>query len=68
MTADQLITTLFTDYWLLTTVFMPHITFIYAWVTGQVFWCLTSFLWAAVLGTQRHENTAKAVVKRLRGG
>ena len=44
MTADQLITELFINHWLATTIFVPWLTLLYAWVTDQTWWWIGSIL------------------------
>ena len=56
MTADQLIHALFVDYWFLTTLATPTATFLYAWVTGQVWWCIGSFFWALCVANVQRFN------------
>lgn len=44
MTADQLILELFVNHWLATTLFAPPLTLLYAWVTDQTGWWVSSLL------------------------
>ena len=48
MTADQLITELFINHWLVTTIFVPWLTLLYAWVTDQTGWWIGSILLSLV--------------------
>ncbi len=50
MTADQLVVALFVDHWLMTTFVAPWLTFLYAFVTKQVWWAF----WSAVLAAIYH--------------
>lgn len=44
MTADQLISQLFVNHWVITTIVAPEIAFLYAWVTDQTAWMLTTLV------------------------
>lgn len=48
MTAEQLIQELFVNHWFAMTIFVPWLTFIYAWITDQTTWWVCSFILALV--------------------
>lgn len=50
MGADQLIAELFVNHWLATTLFAPPLALLYAWVTDQTGWWISSLLLSLAYG------------------
>lgn len=44
MTGEQLIQEVFVNHWLFTTIFLPSLALVYAYITNQIAWCICSFV------------------------